>query len=113
MSDESNDAQAGAAEAEAKPEPSKLQKLLLEYGVIGIIVLLSLSALTVVGFTAAFMFGFEVEGTAESAGVAAAVFAGWLATKPIRIPLAVVLTPIVAAVWHRIRGKKAPEAEEA
>lgn len=99
-------------EAAAGPEGGKprgrLQEMLVEYGVIGIITLLSLSALTYVGFAFAFMAGFEVEGAGETAGALGAAAAGWALTKPIRIPVAIALTPVVAAVWHRIRGKKAP-----
>lgn len=100
----------GAAEGEgasAKP-PGRLQQVLVEYGTIGIITLLSLSALTYAGFAVAFMVGFEVEGAGGTAGALGAAAAGWALTKPIRIPLAIALTPVVAAVWHRLRGKKAP-----
>lgn len=96
-----------SAGASGKP-PGRLQQTLVEYGAIGIITLLSLSALTYTGFAVAFMVGFEVEGAGETAGALGAAAAGWALTKPIRIPLAIVLTPIVAAVWHRLRGKKAP-----
>jgi hypothetical protein len=85
--------------------PGRLQQLLVEYGAIGIIVLLSISALTYLGFVVAILVGFEVEGSGETAGVFAAAAVGWAATKPIRIPLAVALTPVVAMVWHRVRGK--------
>lgn len=98
------DAGVGASD---KP-PGRLQQVLVEYGAIGIIVLLSLSALTYLGFAFAFMAGFEVEGAGETAGALGAAAAGWALTKPIRIPLAIVLTPVVAAVWHRLRGKKPP-----
>jgi len=96
-----------AIEADGKP-PGRFQQLLVEYGAIGIITLLSLSALTYTGFAVAFMVGFEVEGAGETAGALGAAAAGWALTKPIRIPLAIVLTPVVAAAWHRVRGKKAP-----
>lgn len=96
------------AEPETKPKRSKLQQLLYDYRTIGIVVLLSLSALTWLGFAAAFMFGFQVEGAAGTMGVVAAATAGWGVTKFIRIPLAVVLTPVVASLWHRVRGTKAP-----
>jgi hypothetical protein len=90
----------------------RLQEMLVEYGVIGIVVLLSLSALTYLGFAFAFLVGLEVEGAGETAGVLAAAAAGWALTKPIRIPLAVVLTPVVAKIWHRVRRSSArgPEA---
>lgn len=105
--------QAQPAPADAKP-PSRIQQMLVEYGVVGIIVLLSLSALTYVGFAVAFLVGFEVDGAGETAGVLAAAAAGWLLTKPVRIPLAIVLTPFVAAGWRRLRGQPAipPTAPE-
>lgn len=93
-----------SASASAKP-PGRLQQVLVEYGTIGVITLLSLSALTYAGFAFAFMAGFEVEGTGEAAGALGAAAVGWALTKPFRIPLAIVLTPVVAAVWHRVRGK--------
>jgi hypothetical protein len=82
-----------AAEAEAKAEvaptqsegspksPGRLQQILVEYGVIGIITLLSLSALTYVGFAVAFMVGFEVEGAGETAGALGAAAVGWAAGR--------------------------------
>jgi hypothetical protein len=91
--------------AAAGPTPGRLQQLIVEYGVIGIIVLLSLSGLTYVGFAVAFLVGFQVDGAGETAGVLGAAAVGWALTKPIRIPLAIALTPVVAAIWHRVRGK--------
>lgn len=106
----------GVAPAKVEPagavperKPGKLQQLLVEYGVIGIVVLLSISALTYLGFVVAIMAGMEVEGAGETAGVLAAAGLAWAATKPIRIPLAIALTPVVAAIWHRIRGKAPPK----
>ncbi|MCX4243767.1 hypothetical protein [Paraliomyxa miuraensis] len=95
-----------APDAAAPPGKSnKLQQLMMEYGVIAVIVLLSLSALSYLGFFFAFMVGFEVEGAGGTAGASAAALAGWVATKPFRIPLAIALTPVVAAIWRRLRGR--------
>ncbi|MEM9454740.1 MAG: hypothetical protein AAGF11_11210 [Myxococcota bacterium] len=91
-------------------KPSRLQQLIVEYGVIAVIVLLTLSALSYVGFAVAFMIGFGVEGVGETAGAFGAAAAGWALTKPIRIPVALALTPVVAAVWHKIRGRS-PQPE--
>lgn len=99
----------GAAASDGAP-PSRLQQLLVEYGVIAVVVLLTLSALSYVGFAVAFMIGFEVEGVGETAGAFGAAAAGWALTKPIRIPVALALTPVVAAIWHKIRGRS-PKAE--
>lgn len=106
MSEASEGPEAGAqAAASGEKPPGKLQQLIVEYGVIAVIVLLTLSALSYLGFAVAFMIGFEVEGVGETAGAFGAAAAGWALTKPIRIPVALALTPIVAAVWHRIRGR--------
>lgn len=98
--------------AAAGAQPGRLQQILVEYGVIGIITLLSLSALTYAGFAVAFMVGFEVEGAGEAAGALGAAAVGWALTKPFRIPVAIALTPVVAAVWHRVRGKRAPSSSK-
>lgn len=102
-------AKAESAEgADAKTEKvSRLQELLVEYGSVGIVVLLSLSALTYLGFAAAFLVGFDVEGAGETATVLGAAAFGWALTKPVRIPAAIVLTPFVARIWRRVRRNKA------
>jgi hypothetical protein len=82
----------------------KLQDMFVEYGTIALVTYLAIFAVTFAGFAMAIAFGFSVETTAESAGT---LFTAWLATKltqPLRIGAVAVLTPIVAASWHRIRG---------
>jgi hypothetical protein len=107
-------AEVAPTEGEGSPKPpGRLQQILVEYGIIGVITLLSLSALTYVGFAVAFMVGFEVEGAGATAGALGAAAVGWALTKPFRIPLAIVLTPVVAALWHRLRGKPLPRKPEA
>ena len=91
--------------------PGRLSQALLEYGTTGIVVLLSLSALTYGGFAVAFMVGFEVEGASETAGALGAAAVGWALTKPIRIPVALALTPVVVAITRRVRGKRAAPKE--
>lgn len=93
------------AEGTEAKAPSRLQAILVEYGAIGIIVLLSLSALTYVGFALAFLVGFEVNTAGGATGALGAAAAGWFLTKPFRIPAAIALTPIVATIWRRVRGR--------
>ncbi len=92
----------------SKPKGGRVQEFLVEYGGTGIAVMLTLSALTYLGFALAFFAGFEVDGAGQTAGVLAAAGAGWVLTKPIRIPLAIALTPLVVRVVRRIRGPKSP-----
>ena len=66
-----------------------------------------LFVLAMVGFSAAIVFGFQVEGSAAGAGTLAAA---WLATKvtqPARIAATVVLTPLAARVARRLRRSPA------
>lgn len=119
MNEEAEKVKGSEAGAEAKAEAvvkgvdgeqkrGGLAEKLVEFGVTGVVVLLSLSALTYAGFAVAFMAGFEVEGAGETAGALGAAAVGWALTKPIRIPVALAITPVVMAIMHRVRGKKAP-----
>ena len=94
----------------------KLEELLAEYGTIAFIVYFTIFGLTITGFAMAIKAGVEVESAAGTTGVWGAA---WLATKltqPLRIGATFVLTPFVAAVWHRTpwgrRRKAAREAAE-
>lgn len=98
---------AEAAPAEGK-KPGRLQQLVVEYGAIALVVHLTLFGLTLMGFAIAISAGFESEGTGEETGVWVAAYIASQLTKPIRLPLVVVLTPVVAAVWHRVRGTTPP-----
>ncbi|MCA9655484.1 MAG: hypothetical protein H6712_19275 [Myxococcales bacterium] len=105
----SSDAEAeddGAKGKDGGKKPGRLQQLIAEYGVIALLVFLSISAITYTGFVIAISAGFEADGSGEEAGVWLAAYIGLQATKPIRIPLVVVLTPVVASLWHRVRGNK-------
>jgi len=102
-----------AGEGEKDEPPGRVQQFLVEYGITGIIVLLSISALTYAGFFFAFYFGFQVEGAGETTGVFVAAGAGWLLSKPIRIPVAIMLTPVVVQVVRRVRGRTSTETDSA
>jgi hypothetical protein len=94
------------AEDETKPKkkPSWRERL-EEYGAIGIVTYFVVFGLTIVGFYIAITAGIEVEGVV---GESSTWFAAWVATKltqPIRIAVVLAATPVIAAVWHRIRGR--------
>lgn len=92
----------------SEPAPAKLgwRERLAEYGWLGIATYAVVSLLTYLGFFVLITRGFEVEGVV---GETSTVFAAWVGlkvTQPIRIGVVLVLTPFVAAVLHRIRGKR-------
>lgn len=91
--------------AKAKPPiKERLQELMAEYGSIALIVFFSLFVLTYMGFYLAIEAGVDVGDS--TAGATGTYVAAWLATKltmPLRIGATLLLTPLVAFVWHKIR----------
>ena len=100
-----------AATAAKPPLKQRLSALFDEYGRIAIVTYFTLSILTIIGFSVAIWTG--VKPSSET-GVIGVLIAGWAlgkATLPIRIPITIALTPVVAYVVRRRRG--APDASEA
>ena len=91
----------------------KLESLLAEYGAIAFIVYFTIFGLTITGFAMAIKAGVEVDSVAGTTGVWGAA---WLATKvtqPLRIGATFLLTPLVAAGWHRTPwGRRLKAARE-
>jgi len=103
--------------AKKPPLSERLKALFAEYGQLAIVIYLVIFVVVLAGFAVAIRFGVQVEGTAGAAGT---LGAAWLATKltqPLRIAAALALTPVVAALRHRLRGTApataAPVAEPA
>lgn len=82
---------------------ANLRKLVEEYGVIAIIVSLTLFTLTYIGFLLALSFGVRVESVAGKAGLWGAAYLATELTKPIRILATLALTPVVAQAWRKLR----------
>ena len=79
-----------------------------EYGAIAILVYLAIWLSVWAGFAIAISMGFDVGGDVSGAGMTAIIGAAYIPTKvsqPIRIAATLVVTPVVANVWHRIRGR--------
>lgn len=77
-----------------------------EYGHVAIVTYVTLSLLTIIGFSVAIGAGTSPESTA---GVFGVVVAGWAAAKvtlPIRILITLALTPVVATVVKQLRRKR-------
>jgi hypothetical protein len=95
---------AQAATAAKPPLKQRLSALFEEYGRIAVITYFTLSILTIIGFSVAIWTG--VQPSSET-GVLGVIIAGWAlgkATLPIRIPITLALTPVVAYVVRRRRG---------
>jgi hypothetical protein len=83
------------------PLKQRLSALFEEYGRIAIITYFTLSILTIIGFSIAIWMG--VEPSTET-GILGVLIAGWVlakATMPIRIPITLALTPVIAMVVRR------------
>lgn len=86
----------------------KLKVLLEEYGRIAIGTYLVIWLAVLAGFAIAIASGFRTASTEGGAGV---LLGAWLATKltqPLRIGATLLLTPLVAAVIHRLRRRPKP-----
>ncbi len=93
------------------PLKQRLSALFAQYGSIAIWTYLAMSLLTIAAF--AIVYGLGMQPTSAT-GVLGVIGAAWLtakATMPIRIPIAIAITPVVARVVRR--GKKAPDAAAA
>jgi len=82
----------------------RLETLFAEYGAIAITIYFTIFAITLGSFAFALNAGLEVEGVAGSTGTLAAAWVATKLTQPLRIIATIVLTPLVAALLHRLRG---------
>lgn len=92
-----------------KPLSQRLKELLADYGSIALTIYLAIFALVFAGFAIAIAAGFGSESAGSIAGTAAAAWVATKLTQPFRIAGTLALTPLVAALWHRYRGR--PELE--
>lgn len=76
------------------------------YGRVAVGTYVVLMVLSFAGVWIAINLGFEVEGVASGAGAIGATYAGYKLLQPVRIVGAIVLTPLVATAWRKLR----PEA---
>ncbi len=95
-----------------KAQGAKLKDLLELYGGTALVVWITIFAITWFGFWAAITAGVDVGSTAGSVGKVGAAYAATQVTKPVRIAITVILTPIVARLWQRMGGRAAPEVSE-
>jgi hypothetical protein len=89
----------------------KLKALVAEYGRPAIVVFVTLYVLTLGAILALIAGGFRPESMTGGAGVFVASYALFKLTMPVRIAATLLLTPLVARLWKRVRRPKGDSSE--
>ena len=88
-----------------------LKQIVVNYGVVAVVVYLTIFALVLTGFWGAIRFGWTPAGTVANVGAWTAAYLATKVTQPLRIAATVVVTPIVAKAYdwvvHRMRPTSA------
>ena len=87
-----------------------VQKLIAEYGTVAVIVYFVIFFAVLGGFWLAIRFGWRPESAAGTAGTLAAAYIATKITQPIRIAATLVVTPLVAKIYERVRGRSAADS---
>jgi hypothetical protein len=90
-----------------------LKHVLTEYGTVALVLYLAIFALVLLGSWIAIRAGWSPASVAGKAGTFAAAYIVTKLTQPLRIGLTVLLTPLLAKGWERMRtatGGQAPGA---
>lgn len=90
-----------------------LKNILAEYGGVALVLYLAIFFVVLGGFWFAIRMGFRPAGTGGKVGTFAAAYIATKLTQPLRIGLTIVLTPLLARAWKRIRGPRPAQAEVA
>jgi len=89
-----------------------VQKLLAEYGTIAVVVYFVIFFGVLGAFWLAIRFGWRPTSAAGSVGTFAAAYIATKLTQPLRIAATLVVTPLVAKLYERMRGRPAIENGE-
>ena len=89
-----------------------VQKLLTEYGTVAVIVYFVIFFAVLGAFWLAIRFGWRPSSAAGSVGTFAAAYVATKLTQPLRIAATVVVTPLIAKLYERVRGRGATESAE-
>lgn len=82
-----------------------IQKLLVEYGPIAVVVYFAIFFLVIFGFWAAIRFGWQPSSTAGTLGVWTAAYIATKLTQPLRIIATLAVTPLIAKIYERVTGR--------
>ena len=83
-----------------------VQHLLTEYGTVAVIVYFAIFFAVLGGFWLAIRFGWRPSSAAGTAGTLAAAYIATKLTQPLRIAATLVVTPFVAKLYERLRGRQ-------
>ena len=83
-----------------------IKHILTEYGTIALIVYFAIFFLVLGGFWMAIRFGWRSDSTAAGVGTFAAAYIATKLTQPLRIAVTVVVTPFIAKLYERLRGRR-------
>jgi len=86
------------------------KQILAEYGPIALVVYLLLFTMVLAAFWMAIRFGWRTESVAGNAGAFTAAYIATKLTQPLRIAATLLITPLVARVYERMRPGTAPRA---
>jgi ABC-type siderophore export system fused ATPase/permease subunit len=79
-----------------------IQNIFAEYGAIAVVVYFAIFFLVLLGFWAAFRFGWKPSSAAATVGVWTAAYIATKLTQPVRIIATLVVTPLVAKLHERV-----------
>ena len=82
-----------------------IQKLLVEYGAVAVVVYFAIFFLVIFGFWAAIRFGWQPSSTAGTLGVWTAAYIATKLTQPLRLIATLAVTPLVAKVYEHLTGR--------
>jgi hypothetical protein len=86
---------------------ARFRDLMLQYGVIALIVHYIIFAIVIVGFWAAIRAGWQPTSAAASVGTWTAAYVATKVTQPLRIVATLAVTPFIARLYERVRGRTA------
>ena len=77
--------------------------LLKEYGAVAVVLHFTIFLAVLFGFWAAIRFGWRPESVAGGVGTFTAAYIATKLTSPLRIGMTILLAPLVAKLWERVR----------
>ena len=88
------------------PVKKTIQKLLAEYGTVAVVVYFVIFFAVLGAFWLAISLGWQPTSAAGSVGTFAAAYIATKLTQPLRIAATLVITPFIAKLYERMRGRE-------